>query len=141
MSETTGSQIVSRPEAQSLAAIAASLSQRSFSSLFFDGRNVAGMIALCAEPGLCQEEVVTALLSDCLCRGYKVFRYDLRLKECTSASDLMVRVARRTSRLGSCVAVAFEHIPPSDESQVRRQVRALRKMWEAGVSVILSLPP
>ena len=141
MSETTGSQIVSRPEAQSPAAIAASLSQRSFSSLFFDGRNVAGMIALCAEPGLCQEEVVTALLSDCLCRGYKVFRYDLRLKECTSASDLMVRVARRTSRLGSCVAVAFEHIPPSDESQVRRQVRALRKMWEAGVSVILSLPP
>lgn len=39
------------------------------------------------------------------------------------------------------VLVGLDALPPSDEARVARQVRALRRMWSSGASVVLSLVP
>lgn len=119
----------------------ATLPIRNITSLFFGLRESTSMLAICAEPGFCQEDVITDLLGEAAKRGVKVLRYNLRFKGCVEASDEVVRVARRTSRLQCSSVVAFDSLPPSDEASARRQARALRRMWEAGVSVVFSLPP
>lgn len=99
------------------------------------------MIALCAEPGLGRHNVITDVLSIAAQRGLRVVRHGLWGRDPSSAASLMVRVARTVSRAGCGSLVAFDDVPASDEACVRRQARALRRLWEAGVSTIFSLAP
>lgn len=85
---------------------------RNITSLFFGLRESTSMLAICAEPGFCQEDVITDLLGEAAKRGVKVLRYNLRFKGCVEASDEVVRVARRTSRLQCSSVVAFDSLPP-----------------------------
>ena len=117
------------------------LPTRNIVSMFFGLRGSTTMLCICAEPGFGQEGVISDLIAEAARRGYRAFRYDLRSKGPDAASSEIVRVARRASRTDQPVVVAFDSIPPSDESCVRRQARALRRMWEAGVPVVFSLPP
>ncbi len=117
------------------------LPTRNLVSLFFGLRGSTTMLAICAEPGFGQEGVISDLMAEAGRRGYRALRYDFRFKGSEAASAEIVRVARRASRMEQPVVAAFDSIPPSDESCVRRQARALRRMWEAGVPVVFSLAP
>lgn len=108
--------------------------------LFGDGAR-ARLIGICAEPGSGRGDLVTHLLNTAFKAGFKVSRHNLVTHDASSASDLVVRVARRSSRQQGPRMVAFDELPPSDESCVRRQARALRRMWEAGVFTVFSLAP
>lgn len=105
------------------------------------GGGVCYMLALCAEPGFCQGAYLTTLLDEAGHNGAKTLRYDLRGKDPDTASSLMVKAARHASRLHSDVFVCFDYVPSSDEVCVRRQARALRRLWEGGTSVAFSILP
>ena len=99
------------------------------------------MLAICAEPGLCQGALLSSLIDDVARRGARALRYDLRDKTPDAASALMVKAARHASRLRSVSLVCFDNVPASDEACVRRQARALGRLREAGVSVAFSILP
>lgn len=119
----------------------------SFSALGFGsvplslGPGECFMLAICAEPGFCQDALLSSLLDDALRRGARALRYDLRDKTPDAASALMVKAARYASRLRSEALVCFDNVPPSDEVCVRRQARALGRLREAGVSVAFTILP
>lgn len=58
-----------------------------------------------------------------------------------AASSSIVRLARSVVKSSDPQLVILERIPPSDEGSVLRQARALRKMWEHGAFVIISINP
>ena len=99
------------------------------------------MLAICAEPGLGQEVAFSHLLLAAERMGIRVIRRDFALRAPEAVSATMVRVAREVSRSAVSSIVAFDNVPASDESCVRRQARALRRLWESGVSTIFSIAP
>ena len=141
MSDSVDSRPVADDEGSPSHEVDALLPERNLVSRFFGSGGSTTLLAICAEPGFGQEGVITELLAEATHRGYKCYRYEFRTKDADAASAEIVRVARRTSRLDRPVVVAFDSIPPSDESCVRRQARALRRMWEADVPVVFSLTP
>lgn len=110
-------------------------------SLLFDGGRRTRMIGICAEPGMGRRNLITRLIRTASKDGLRISRHDLSTRDSESASALIVRVARESSRRPEPSLVAFDELPPSDESCVRRQARALKRMWEAGVHTVFSLPP
>lgn len=110
-------------------------------SLLFDGGRRTRMIGICAEPGMGRRDLITRLIRTASKDGLRTSRHDLSTRDSESASALIVRVARESSRRPEPSLVAFDELPPSDESCVRRQARALKRMWEAGVHTVFSLPP
>ena len=99
------------------------------------------MLAICSEPGFCQDLVLADILDSAARQGLRVLRHDLTGRDAGSASTLMVRASRHACGLRCEAVVGFDSVPPSDESCVRRQARALRRMWEAGISVVFTICP
>ena len=99
------------------------------------------MMALCAEPGMGRTDVITEIVASSLERGYAVERRGLLGWDPESAASYMVRLARKVSRQKGSVVVALDEIPASDESSVRREARALRRLWEAQIPVVFSIVP
>lgn len=110
-------------------------------SMLFDGGRRTRMIGICAEPGMRRRSLITQLVCVASKEGLRIYRHDLSARDSESASALIVRVARESSRRSEPSLVAFDELPPSDEACVRRQARALKRMWEAGVHTVFSLPP
>ena len=108
--------------------------------LFGDGQRTR-MIGICSEPGMGRRALVTSILRVAAEAGCRVSRHDVTSRDSASASELVVRVARESSRRAEQCIAAFDELPPSDESCVRRQARALKRMWEAGVHTVFSLAP
>ena len=99
------------------------------------------LVALCAEPYMGCDEVMASALSWAARFGARVLRRDLSATSQETATQFITRLVRRVAHAEVPVVVGLEALPPSDESHVARQVRALRKMRAAGASVILSLVP
>lgn len=98
------------------------------------------MIALCAEPGVGRTDIITDALGGVSAAGLTTLRRDLSSLDPDAAARLMVRTSRQACSERE-VVVAFDRVPPSDEGCVRREARALRRMWEAGIPAIFSLAP
>lgn len=98
-------------------------------------------VAICAEPGLGQEGLITCALNESARLGARVIRCDFRLRDSEYASKAIVRTARRACGYSGPVAVGFDNVPPADESAARREARALRRMRQSGISVVLTLVP
>lgn len=99
------------------------------------------MLAICAEPGLGEEAVLSEVLGALSQHGCSVSRRDFsRLDSAVATSDL-VRLARSVSRSAVGSVVVLDGLPASDEACARRQARAIRKMWDAGARVIFTLYP
>lgn len=107
----------------------------------FASTAVSRLLAICTEPGLGASVIMTELSARCSASGFPVKRCDLSRLDPSRASEVLVRLARSASRSDGGTIFLFDRIPPSDESSVRRQARALKKMWEAGVPVCFSLNP
>lgn len=99
------------------------------------------MLALCAEPGMGRRDAMAELTMRAASEGVCVVRRDFRGQDAEAAARQTVRLAREVARRNQPVVVALDEIPPSDESCVRREARALRRMVEAGASVVFSLAP
>lgn len=109
-------------------------------SLFGENPN-RRLMALCVEPGMGRSQIITGIFSRCIERGYSVERRSFSGMTSDEAASLLVRLARRLSRQSGAVALALDDLPPADESGVRREARALRRLWEAHVPVVFSLAP
>lgn len=99
------------------------------------------MLALCSEPGMGRRDVITATLSRASNEGARVLRRDFRGVSSEATAAQLVRMARNVSRMGAGVVVGLDELPASDESCVRREARALHRMWESGASIVFSLSP
>lgn len=108
---------------------------------FFGSCTRPRILALCAEPGMGVEETAASIVTLHVQYGYKIYRHDLLALSPSDASALMVRVCREAVRSQDSVLVVFENIPPSDEGNVRRQARALRRLIDSGISCVLTLVP
>lgn len=113
------------------------------SMVFFepDGSLAARLVGICAEPGMGSAEVITGVLAEAARRGAQVMRYSFSEATPESASRTLTRLARTLATGARPLALGLDGLPPSDESCVLRQARALRKMWASGISVIFSLYP
>lgn len=99
------------------------------------------LVALCAEPEMGQRDLITEVLAASAAKGRVVIRHGFEWSDAESASRTMARVARSAARAERQSVVAFDDVPPSDESFVRRQARSLRRLWEAGIPTVFSLAP
>lgn len=108
---------------------------------FFSGDGRPHMVALCAEPGMGREDIITEMLERATSRGSKAIRRDFSPLSPETASRQLTKLARDAARRAGGVVVGIDNMPASDEACVARQVRALRKMWVSGTSVIFSLAP
>ena len=95
------------------------------------------IVAICAEPGMGREDVMSRVLALARAQGARVVRRDFRDATPGAACRSLVRLAKQLSEGGSLVAVGIYELPPSDESQVVRQARAIRRMRDAGAAVLL----
>ncbi len=101
------------------------------------------MVAFCGEPGLGLQE-----LCDCFARYLAsikktliVFNGDNMNPE--KASSSLVRFSRKTiSEADRAFTVVFvNNLPASDERETRRQANAIKRLFDAGFSVVLSVRP
>lgn len=99
------------------------------------------LTALCAEPGTGCADVIACALRWAERLGARVLRRDLGASSQESATQFLTRLARRLSQAEGTFVVGIDALPPSDESHVVRQARALRKMHASGASVIVSIVP
>lgn len=99
------------------------------------------IVAICAEPGMGREDAMSRVLALAGAQGARVVRRDFRDATPGAACRSLVRLARQLSEGGSVVAVGIYELPPSDESQVVRQARAIRRMRDAGAAVLLVVRP
>ncbi|WP_303133600.1 hypothetical protein [uncultured Olsenella sp.] len=78
-------------------------------------------------------------------RAGSCVKYSLFVPEdASSAPGRIVRIAREvvaSRRAGKRVAVLLEGVPPGDESDVGRELRAIRKMLGAGALVAMTISP
>lgn len=107
----------------------------------FGRKSSTRMMAICSEPGMGRSDVITEILSHAANVGTAVDRRGLGSLDPNVAADIIVRVARKASRYPGKVIVAFDDIPPAGEACVRREARALRRLWEAEVPVVFSISP
>lgn len=101
-------------------------------------------IVLCAEPGMGK----TTLLTKCLTLRARVgdaTRYmDLT---CVAEGEIVpqlgevVRWCKRRVHEGRSVVIAIDNMPACDESEMERQVRALRSMLAVGARILMSMLP
>lgn len=101
----------------------------------------ARIVALCAEPGMGCSEILTSTVSEAVARDMRVIRRSFAGVSPEAASRALTRLARKVSTEEASLLVCFDEIPPSDELDVDRQARALRRLWLSGVSVLFSVLP
>lgn len=106
-----------------------------------DGSVGSRLVALCAEPGMGKRDILTRILSRAARGGVRVVRRDCAQMSPESCCAMLARLAKRLPETGEQTIVGLDVIPPSDESRVARQARALRRLWEAGISVVFSIRP
>lgn len=99
------------------------------------------MLALCSEPGMGRRDVISATLSRASDEGARVLRRDFRGVGPEATAAQLVRMARNVSRMDNGVVVGLDELPAADEACVRREARALHRMWESGASIVFSLSP
>ena len=98
-------------------------------------------IALCAEPDMGADELLSETVALARQRGDKIIWRDFTSVAPNSVSRSLVRLAGLYSAPQQHVLLGIRDLPPSDEGCVHRQVRALRRLVAAGVSVIFTLRP
>ncbi len=106
-----------------------------------DGTVSARMVAVCGEPGMGLGPLVTSVLSRASGLGVRTVYRSYATSSAAAASRSLVRLAKQLSGAQGGVVVGIDDIPPSDESCVARQARALRRMREDGASVLIALRP
>lgn len=106
-----------------------------------DGTMRARLLAIRAEPGMGCSRGITAVLAEASHRGIHVVRRSYYGASQGDATRSLVRLASDVVARGESAVVGIDYLPPSDEATIPRQVRALKKMWCAGVSVIFTVCP
>lgn len=106
-----------------------------------DGSLNSRVVAICAEPGMGRRSVVEAVLRRASEQGATVYRRDFARTFPQSASRSLVRLAKCIEDKGSRAVVGICDPPSSDEVSVARQATALRRMRDAGASVLIALCP
>lgn len=99
------------------------------------------MVAICSEPGMDERAIVTDVLSRAARSGSRVTRRDFSGCSPETASRSLARLARKLASSEEPCVVGIEQIPPSDEAFVAKQARALKRMWDAGASIVFTLLP
>lgn len=99
------------------------------------------MMAICAEPGMGSSDALTAILDRVGSDFDDIKRLSFAHLDPSDAAGRIVLAARRMSRLTRAVIVVLDDLPASDELCSRRIARALRRLWESRVPVLLSVPP
>ena len=99
------------------------------------------MMAICAEPGMGSSDVLTAILDRVGPDFDDLKRLSLAQLDPSDAAGRIVLAARRISRSHRSVIVVFDDLPVTDELCSRRIARALRRLWESHIPVLLSVPP
>jgi len=101
------------------------------------------IFALVAEPGMGRTSVIEGIIDHAKSEGYKTHLVSLEGWSSEDAATKIVRLARDAAhgRTSSHVMVAIDDIPPADETVVRREARAIRRMAASGCIVVLSMVP
>lgn len=109
-----------------------------------DGTSVGHVFVLCAEPGMAKTTAISYVLNSHDSRDNKVRYVDLSSSSSCNATSRIVKTCRDVMKFKkpeNTVTVAFDGIPASDESELSKQTRAIRKAAQAGCNVIISILP
>jgi len=101
------------------------------------------IFALVAEPGMGRTSVIGGIVDHAKSEGYKTHLVSFEGWSPEDAAAKIVRLARDVvrDRASSSVMVAIDDVPPADETVVRREVRAIKRMAASGCIVVLSMVP
>ena len=113
-----------------------------FNAYSLQSREVPGLFVLCAEPGMDTDEAVDFAVNSALSTTVKVCSLDLRGNS-RDALSKFANFSRDAVKYSSVkkVFAACKGLPPADESELQREVTAIRRMREAGCFVVLSILP
>lgn len=109
-----------------------------------EGTSVGHTFILCAEPGMGKTSAISYVLNSLESKTNRVRYIDLSSSTPANATSRMVKGCRdiaRSKKPDNIVVIAFDGVPASDESDVQKQARAMRKLAQAGCNVIVSLLP
>lgn len=106
-----------------------------------DGAPIARIVAVCAEPGMGSDLLAASVVSRAVELGIRNVYRDYSSVTPAAASRSIVRLAKQLSYVSGPRIVGIFDIPPSDESCVARQARALRRMSDDGASVLFTIRP
>lgn len=101
------------------------------------------IFALVAEPGMGRTSVIEGIIDHAKSEGYKTHLVSFEGWSPEDAAAKIVRLARDVvrDRASSNVIVAIDDVPPADETVVRREARAIKRMAASGCIVVLSMVP
>lgn len=101
------------------------------------------LVVFYGEPGLGLGDIQDCFLRLLVMEGRSLHTYSGNKVNPTKTSDSLVRFARKIVRDESpaCSVVVIQQLPASDEMETRRQVKAIKRILDAGFSVALSLEP
>lgn len=109
-----------------------------------EGTTVGHVFVICAEPGMGKTSAVSHVLNSLDSRANRTKYIDLTTNGPAGATSRMVKTCRDMARMktdDNVVTLAFDNVPSSDESEVQKQARAIRKLAQAGCNVVLSMLP
>lgn len=99
------------------------------------------LYAICVEPGMGLHQLTDELIALGKSRGYDCVVRRMGGFSPDYSARVFSRVAREVSEPPERHAYIFMNVPPSDESSVARQARAIRRLAEAGALVVFTIAP
>ena len=98
-------------------------------------------LAICCEPGMGGREMASLLLADVAQRDFATISRSLTAMGATEIVRLISRLGRESIKPDVSTLLLLDDVPPLDEGEVARVVRAIRKIERPGVSVLVTLAP
>lgn len=109
-----------------------------------EGMRAGHVFILCTEPGMGKTSAISYVINSMDSRANKVKYVDLSSSASGNATSRIVKTCRdmvRSKTPDNTVVVAFDNVPASDENEVLKQARAIRKASQNGSNVVLSILP
>lgn len=99
------------------------------------------IVVICAEPCMGARDALTYFLNRNSGHDIQVIRRDFAGLGAEAATRNIVRLARDIKPITDQVVVGIDGVPPADEAQIERIVRAFRKMTSQGAAVVVWMLP
>ena len=108
------------------------------------GKAIPSFVILCAETGMGKSRFLGAAQRAANNGGFVTWLFSFGEESSSDATMHMMRLSRdipRHAGEGNGLLVCLDDVPPSDEYEVARQAKAIRRMVQAGVHVMIAIRP